>query len=302
VAMFSAQRSVGGAVRGGRHAIRNVMTVDVEDYYQVSAFQHLVSRERWSDYESRVVSNTSRLLDLFAEAKIEATFFVLGWVAERHKDLVARIARNGHHVASHSYWHRLVYDLTPAEFRDDLRRARDILESAAGAPVRGFRAPSYSITRESLWALDVLIEEGYAYDASIFPIRHDRYGIPDAPRQPHVVKSKAGSLLEVPSTAGRVGSLAVPIGGGFFRLFPYRVTRWAIDQINESGQPAIFYIHPWEIDPDQPRLDATLPTRLRHYNNLGQAEERLRRLLRDFRFGSIESVVLAPTASAGAVA
>jgi polysaccharide deacetylase family protein (PEP-CTERM system associated) len=300
--MFSPQRRDGGAVRGGRQAVRNVMTVDVEDYYQVSAFQHLVSRERWSDYESRVVSNTSRLLDLFAEAKVEATFFVLGWVAERHKDLVARIARNGHQVASHSYWHRLVYDLSPAEFRDDLRRARDVLESAACAPVRGFRAPSYSITEESLWALDVLIEEGYAYDASIFPIRHDRYGIPDAPRQPHLVTSKAGSLLEVPSTAGRVGSLAVPIGGGFFRLFPYRVTRWAIDQINEGGQPAIFYIHPWEIDPDQPRLDATLPTRLRHYNNLGQAEDRLRRLLGDFRFGSIESVVLAPMAAAGAVA
>jgi polysaccharide deacetylase family protein (PEP-CTERM system associated) len=299
--MFSTRRD-DRAVRGGRHVIRNVMTVDVEDYYQVSAFQHMVSRERWSDYESRVVSNTSRLLDLFAEAKIEATFFVLGWVAERHKDLVARIARNGHHVASHSYWHRLVYELTPAEFREDLRRARDVLESAACAPVRGFRAPSYSITEQSLWALDVLIEEGYAYDASIFPIRHDRYGIPDAPRRPHVVTSKAGSILEVPSTAARIGSLAIPIGGGFFRLFPYRVTRWAIDQMNEGGQPAIFYIHPWEIDPAQPRLDATLPTRLRHYNNLGQAEDRLRRLLRDFRFGSIESVVPDAGAATGAVA
>jgi polysaccharide deacetylase family protein (PEP-CTERM system associated) len=283
-------------------AVSNVMSVDVEDYYQVSAFEHLVSRDRWPEYESRVVSNTSRLLDLFAESKTEATFFVLGWVAERHKDLVARIARNGHHVASHSYWHRLVYDMTPAEFRDDLRRARDILESAAGAPVRGFRAPSYSITEKSLWALDVLIEEGYSYDASIFPIRHDRYGIPDAPRQPHRITGKAGSILEVPSTAGRVGSLAVPIGGGFFRLFPYRVTRWAIEQMNAAGQPAIFYIHPWEIDPDQPRLEAALPTRLRHYNNLGQAEDRLRRLLRDFRFGSIESVVLNAAPAAGAVA
>jgi polysaccharide deacetylase family protein (PEP-CTERM system associated) len=285
-------------------AVRNVMTVDVEDYFQVSAFEHLVTRDRWPDYESRVVANTERMLDLFAETGIEATFFVLGWVAERHPSLVARIARAGHYIASHSYWHRLVYDLTPQEFREDLRRARDILESAAGAPVRGFRAPSYSVTKRSLWALDVLIEEGYAYDASIFPIRHDRYGIPDAPRQPHRISRGAGSLLEVPSTAGRLGSLALPIGGGFFRLFPYAVTRWAINQINEqTGQPAIFYIHPWEIDPDQPRLAASLPTRLRHYNHLGATEERLRRLLRDFEFGSIESVVLnAPSRAAGAVA
>jgi len=285
------------------------MTVDVEDYFQVSGFEHCVARERWPEYESRVVSNTDRLIDLFAETGVEATFFVLGWVADRHKDLVGRIARHGHCVASHSYWHRLVYDLTPAEFRDDLRRARDVLESAAGTRVRGFRAPSYSITERSLWALDVLIEEGYAYDASIFPIRHDRYGIPDAPRQPHVVTRRSGSLLEVPATAGRLGSLVAPIGGGYFRLFPYALTRWAIRQVNtETRQPALFYIHPWEFDPDQPRLAAPLVTRFRHYNQLARTEDRFRRLLRDFRFGSIESVVLDTTRpqsrsdAAGAVA
>jgi polysaccharide deacetylase family protein (PEP-CTERM system associated) len=273
--------------------ITNVMTVDVEDYFQVSAFEHLVSRDRWPDYESRVVSNTSRVLDLLAEADVTGTFFVLGWVAERHPDLVRRIAGLGHHVASHSYWHRLVYDLTRESFREDLRRAKGVLESAAGAPVLGFRAPSYSIVERSLWALDVLIEEGYAYDASIFPIRHDRYGIPDAPRQPHVVTRRGGSLLEVPATAGRLGSLVAPIGGGYFRLFPYALTRWAIRQVNtETRQPALFYIHPWEFDPNQPRLAAPVVTRFRHYNQLARTEDRFRRLLRDFRFGSIESVVL----------
>jgi polysaccharide deacetylase family protein (PEP-CTERM system associated) len=280
------------------------MSVDVEDYFQVSAFQHVVSRERWPEYESRVVRNTERMLEIFAEADTQATFFILGWVAERHLDLVTRIAKAGHQVASHSYWHRLVYELSPQEFRDDLRRAKDILESAAGTRVQGFRAPSFSITERSLWALDVLIEEGYTYDASIFPIRHDRYGIPDAPRQPHVIKGReGGSILEVPSTAARVGSVAVPVGGGFFRLFPYAVTRWAIDQINrQTGHPAIFYIHPWEIDPEQPRLEASLATRVRHYNQLAHTEDRLRRLLRDFRFGSIESVVLDAPRAAGAVA
>jgi polysaccharide deacetylase family protein (PEP-CTERM system associated) len=281
----------------------NVMTVDVEDYFQVSAFEHVVSRERWPDYESRVVANTSRVLDLLAEADVRGTFFVLGWVAERYPALVQRIARAGHPIASHSYWHRLVYDLSPEEFRADLRRAKDVLEQTAGAPVVGFRAPSYSIVERSLWALDVLVEEGYAYDASIFPIRHDRYGIADAPRQPHAIARGAGSVLEVPATAGRLGSLAVPIGGGYFRLFPYAWTRWAIGQVNAAtSQPAIFYIHPWEFDPEQPRLAAPLVTRLRHYNHLASTESRFRRLLRDFRFGSIESVVLGTRHAAGAVA
>ena len=276
----------------------HVMTVDVEDYFHVSAFAGVVSRDEWPALESRVVANTDRLLDLFAEHGVRATFFVLGWVAERHAGLIRRIARDGHELASHSYWHRLVYELTPEEFRDDLRRARDVIESAAGVRVRGFRAPSYSIVERSLWALDVLAEEGYAYDASIFPIRHDVYGIPDAPRGAHLIDRAAGRLLEVPGAAARLAGAPIPIGGGYFRLLPYLATRWAITRYAATErQPAVFYLHPWEIDADQPRLRAPLKSRLRHYNHLAQAESRLRRLLRDFAWDSVEATIL-PAAAA----
>jgi polysaccharide deacetylase family protein (PEP-CTERM system associated) len=275
----------------------HVMTVDVEDYFHVSAFAGTVSPDQWPALDTRVVGSTSRLIDLFAEHGVRATFFVLGWVADRHPELVRRIADNGHELASHSYWHRLVYDLTPEEFRDDLRRARDVIESAAGVRIRGFRAPSYSIVERSLWALDVLVEEGYAYDASIFPVRHDVYGIPDAPRAPHFIDREAGRLLELPGVAARIGPLPVPVGGGYFRLLPYAVTRWAIARYTATAQqPAIFYLHPWEIDPDQPRLQAPLKSRLRHYNQLAQTETRLRRLLRDFAWDSIAATLL-PTAA-----
>jgi polysaccharide deacetylase family protein (PEP-CTERM system associated) len=279
------------------------MTVDVEDYFHVSAFAGVVTSAQWPQLTSRVVANTDRLLDLFAEHSVQATFFVLGWVAERHPDLVRRIAQGGHELASHSYWHRLVYDLTPAELRDDLRRARDVIESAAGVRVRGFRAPSFSIVERSLWALDVLVDEGYAYDASIFPVRHDVYGIPTAPPIPHVIDRAGGRILELPSTAARAGGLRVPVGGGYFRLLPYAATRWAIARYAAvTRQPAMFYLHPWEIDPDQPRLKAPLPSRLRHYNQLGRTEPRLRRLLKEFAWGSVEAVMLgagAATADAG---
>jgi polysaccharide deacetylase family protein (PEP-CTERM system associated) len=277
-----------------------MMTVDVEDYFHVSAFAGVVSREQWPALESRVVANTDRLLDLFAEHGVKATFFVLGWVAERHPGLLRRIAREGHELASHSYWHRLVYDLTPEDFRDDLRRAREVIESAAGVTVRGFRAPSYSIVERSLWALDVLAEEGYVYDASIFPVRHDVYGIPDAPRVPHVIQRAAGQLLELPGSAARLAGAPVPIGGGYFRLLPYAATRWAIKRyVATEGRPAMFYLHPWEIDPDQPRLQAPLKSRLRHYNHLAQAESRLRRLLRDFAWNSVEATLLRAVEPAG---
>lgn len=270
----------------------NVMTVDVEDYFHVSGFEPVVSREAWPTFESRVVASTERLLALFAEHGVRATFFVLGWVAERQPALVARIASAGHDLASHSYWHRLVYDLTPDEFRDDLRRAKDAIESAGGKRVLGFRAPSFSIVARSSWALDVLVEEGYAYDASVFPVRHDRYGIPGAPRHPFRVACAGGELVEVPGTRASVGPAPVPVGGGYFRLLPYRVTRWAVRQMNGRGQPAVFYVHPWEVDPDQPRLPAPWTSRLRHYNQLGRTMDRLSRLLRDVAFGSIESVLL----------
>jgi polysaccharide deacetylase family protein (PEP-CTERM system associated) len=271
----------------------NVMSIDVEDYFHASAFAANFPRLNWNRLEHRVESNTLRLLDILAEYKVHGTFFVLGWVADRYPTLVRRISEAGHEIASHSFWHRLVYDLSPADFREDLRRARDVLQSATGVRVRGFRAPSYSIVTRSLWALDVLIEEGYDYDASIFPIRHDRYGIPTAPRHAHRIERAGGSILEVPGCTAVVGGWKVPIGGGYFRLAPYSVTRWAIRRVNDVDQrPAVFYLHPWEIDPKQPRLATGRVTKWRHYNKLSETEPRLRQLLTDFRFGRIDRVLL----------
>ena len=273
--------------------IVNAMTVDVEDYFHVSVFDGLIPRNRWEHLESRVVANTERLLQLFDEAGVRGTFFVLSWVAERHGDLVRRIASLGHEVASHGYAHRLVYDQTPRAFRDDVRRAKRTLEDAGGTAVLGYRAPSYSITPRSLWALDVLIEEGYSYDASIFPIRHDRYGIPVSARHPFVIERPAGRLVEVPASTARVGMLNLPIGGGgYFRILPYGWTRWGIGRVNErEHRPAVFYLHPWEIDPDQPRLPAGRLGMFRHYRNLQRTAARLGRLLRDFEFAPLERVL-----------
>jgi polysaccharide deacetylase family protein (PEP-CTERM system associated) len=280
----------------------NAMSVDVEDYFQVSAFDGVVPRERWESFESRVVANTERLLDLFAARGVTATFFVLGWVAERHPSLVARIAKAGHEVASHGYAHRLIYDQTPPAFREDVRRAKDLLESAIGAAVDGFRAPSYSVTTRTLWALDVLIDEGYRYDASIFPIRHDRYGIPASPRHPYVMRRDRGSLVEAPASTVRWAGTNFPVaGGGYFRILPYAWTRWGIRRINErERRPAIFYLHPWEIDPSQPRIPAGWLSRFRHYRNLDKTEPRLRRLLDDFRFSTVRQVLSAvPSGNGG---
>jgi polysaccharide deacetylase family protein (PEP-CTERM system associated) len=274
-------------------AIVNAMSVDVEDYFQVSAFDRIVDRSAWDRPESRVCANTERLLALFEASGIRATFFVLGWVAERFPGLVRRIAAGRHEIASHGYGHRLVYQLTPDEFRDDVRRARHLLEDIAGAGVYGYRAPSYSITQRSLWALDVLIEEGYRYDTSIFPIHHDRYGIPGAPRQVHVIDRGTGSIVEAPGSTVRCGRVNLPIaGGGYFRLLPYWWTRWGIDRLNRVERlPAIFYLHPWEIDPDQPRFAVSPATRLRHYGNLAKTEKRLRRILADFRFTTVSHLI-----------
>ena len=274
-------------------AVVNAMTVDVEDYFHVSVFDGVVPRHRWTELESRVCANTDRLLIMFDEAGVHATFFVLGWVAERWPQLVRRIAERGHEIASHGYGHRLVYDQTPGEFREDLRRAKSVIESAAAVPVWGYRAPSYSVTPRSLWALDILIEEGFRYDASIFPVHHDRYGIPVSARHMYRVERERGALWEAPASTVRCGRMNLPIaGGGYFRILPYAWTRWGIDRLNRlERRPAIFYLHPWEIDPDQPRLDASLLSRFRHYRNLDQTEPRLRALLRDFRFGPMVSVL-----------
>jgi polysaccharide deacetylase family protein (PEP-CTERM system associated) len=272
--------------------IVNAMTIDVEDYFHVSAFDGLIPRESWHSMESRVVRNTDRLLDIFDAAGVKATFFVLGWVAERFPDLVRRIAQ-GHEVASHGYAHRLIYDQTPEEFRSDVRLAKELLEQTSGRRVEGYRAPSYSVTARTLWALDILMEEGYRYDASVFPIHHDRYGIPSAPRHPFVVSSRSGTLVEAPGSTIRIGHLNMPVGGGgYFRLLPYQWTRFGFSKINRGEKrPAIFYLHPWEIDPDQPRVAAGLISRLRHYRNLHKTERRLRMLLEDFRFAPLRSVL-----------
>ena len=280
-----------GAGAAGR--LVNAMTIDVEDYFHVSVFDGLVPRHAWDSLESRVERNTGRLLDILAEHNVRATFFILGWVAERHPDLVRRIGAGGHEIASHGYGHRLVYDQTPQAFRQDVRRAKLLLEDATGNPVLGYRAPSYSIVPRTLWALDVLTEEGYSYDASIFPIRHDRYGIPVSARQPYVIDRAHGRIIEAPASTVRLGGLNFPIaGGGYFRLLPYSWAQWGIGRVNAvEGRPVIFYLHPWEIDPDQPRLSAGLLSRLRHYRNLDQTEPRLRRLLSDFAWGTLRSVL-----------
>ena len=273
--------------------VLNAMSIDVEDYFHVSVFDGLIPRSAWATMQSRVCANTRRLLDVFDEFAVRSTFFVLGWVGERHPDLVREIAARGHEVASHGYAHRLIYDQTPAAFREDVRRSKRLLEDASGQAVAGYRAPSYSITPRSLWALDVLVEEGYQYDSSIFPIRHDRYGIPVSARRPYRIERPGGTLVEVPGSTTRVGSLNLPVaGGGYFRLLPYWWAHWGISRVNRIDHaPVVFYLHPWEIDPGQPRLPAGRMGRLRHYRNLEHTETRLRQLLTDFRFGPIDALV-----------
>jgi polysaccharide deacetylase family protein (PEP-CTERM system associated) len=273
--------------------IVNAMTVDVEDYFHASAFDRQVSRPSWSTRESRVVPNTERLLEVFDRHKVKGTFFVLGWVAERFPSLVRSIVDGGHEVASHGFHHQLIYTLTPAQFREDVHRAKVVIEHVAGCEVRGYRAPSFSIVDASLWALDVLLEEGYTYDASMFPVRHHRYGIPDAPRFPHVLRCESGSMCELPAPTLRVGSKNVPIaGGGYFRLAPYWLTKRAIARVNQhDGLPVAFYIHPWEVDPGQPQLAQSRLLRWRHHVGIEKTLDRLEHLLRDFSFATASTVL-----------
>ena len=284
--------------------IANALTIDVEDYYQVAAFADIVDYEDWDRHESRVVKNTSRVLQIFSDAGVQATFFVLGWVAKRHPEIVRDIAAQGHEVACHGYSHQLIYRQSRDQFRRETAESKALLEDQAQCPVRGYRAASYSIIKESLWALDILHECGFEYDSSIFPIRHDRYGIPDAEQQPHVHTTPNGaSIVEFPVTALDLHLAKLPLGGGgYFRLFPYWLTRAGLRWVNaRTGSPFIFYLHPWEVDVDQPRLEGTWFSRFRHYNNLHRCEARLRSLLRDFEFqpvqNALESLGLLPLAS-----
>jgi polysaccharide deacetylase family protein (PEP-CTERM system associated) len=268
--------------------ILNALTVDVEDYFHVSAFSKSISRTDWDRQPLRVEKNTHRLLDLFDEAQIKATFFVLGWVAERNNRLVKEIANRGHEVASHGYSHQLVYNQSQDIFREETIRSKSLLEDIVQVQVRGYRAASYSITRDSLWALDILAEAGFQYDSSIFPVHHDRYGIPDALEMPHILKTPKGrSLAEFSLSTAKIFNYKIPVaGGGYFRLYPYLLTRAGLRQVNARRQPFIFYLHPWEIDPDQPKVQAGWFSKFRHYNNLEKCEPRLQRLMKDFQFGT----------------
>lgn len=272
-----------------RAEIANAMTVDVEDYFHVEAFARTIDRADWDTLPCRVEQNTDRLLEEFARAGIKATFFTLGWVAERYPKLVRRIVEQGHELASHGYTHRRADQQSPAEFRADIRCAKDLLESAGGARVRGYRAATFSIGKKNWWAFEILAEEGYAYSSSVFPVRHDLYGVPDAPRS--AFRPLTAALTELPLTTVQLFGRNFPCaGGGYFRLLPYRYSSWALRRVNRvDGIPGIFYLHPWEIDPDQPRQTrAPLKSRLRHYTNLSRMQGRLRRILREFRWGRMD--------------
>jgi polysaccharide deacetylase family protein (PEP-CTERM system associated) len=274
--------------------MKNALTFDVEEYFHAEAFARVLRPEEWPTLESRVTRSTERLLDLLDRDRVRATFFVLGWVAERHPSLVREIASLGHEIACHGYGHRMIQHLTRREFERDVTQAKRVLEDTIGRPVLGYRAPTFSIMRETLWSLDVLSEAGFRYDSSIFPVVHDRYGIPDAPRFPHRLKApNGGEITEFPMSTMEVLGRRLPVaGGGYFRLFPYGLTRRAIARINaRERQPAMVYLHPWEIDPDQPRLPVGPLTRFRHLVNVGKTEARLTRLLSDFSFAPAAEVL-----------
>jgi len=272
----------------------NARSIDVEDYFHVQAFADVISSAHWDEYPVRVERNTFRLLEILGRRNVKATFFILGWVADRCPALVRAIVDSGHEIGSHGYGHRMLTRGSQANFREDLIRAKSTIEDQTGSRVTCFRAPSYSITSKTLWALEILAEFGFEYDSSIFPIRHDYYGIPDAPRFPHYWSLKSGArLLEFPPSTVRILGINVPIaGGGYLRLLPYKVTAWAIRRLNQKeDQPAMVYLHPWEIDPDQPRLVASWSSRFRQYQNLQTTEKKLTRLLDDFSWAPMSKVL-----------
>jgi len=276
-------------------ALLNGFSVDVEDWYQVADFEAVVGLDAWDRYESRVARNTDRVLALLDEAGVKGTFFVLTWNAERHPEIVRSIASAGHEVACHGHAHRLIYEQSPDAFRDDVTRAKRLLEDITGTPVLGYRAPSFSITSRSLWALDVLLDAGFRYDSSVFPVRDSLYGLPDAQRFPYVIRERDGSrLLEFPITTTRLRGRNLPLGGGgYLRMLPYRYMAWGMRRVNrDERQPTVVYVHPWEVDPEQPRM-RTAGRRgfSTHYVGLARTEAKLRRLLREFRFAPLRDVL-----------
>lgn len=277
--------------------ISNAITIDVEDYFHVNAFKNYINPAQWDTYPVRVEDNTLIILDMLDEFSVKATFFILGWVADRCPAAIKEIRDRGHEIASHGYAHELIYDIGPKKFRDDIRRSKAVLENISGTVVHGYRAPTYSITKNSLWALDILIEEGFLYDSSIFPIYHDIYGIPDFDRFFHILKRPSGIIKEFPISTFqfRIGKFKyrMPVaGGGYLRLFPEWVFRKSIHYINTcEGQPVVIYFHPWEIDHEQPRIKAGYKSRFRHYINLDKTVNRVRNLLSTFKFVPMQEVL-----------
>ena len=291
--MPTTEPAAGAGVNRGR--ILNAITVDVEEHFQVSAFEGVVDRDQWAGMESRVEANTDRLLELFDRAGVKATFFILGWVAERHPGMVRRISGAGHEIGSHGYSHRLIYNQTPEEFRSETERSKKLLEDSSGAAVLGYRAASFSIVRGNAWALDTLAACGFRYDSSLFPVIHDRYGFRGIPRHPFRLRTPSGATLaEVPPSTLSAGSMTLPVaGGGYLRFYPLPLTRWAVGRLNRKERmPANLYVHPWEVDPEQPRIaGAPLRSRFRHYVNLGSTLDKVRNLLETFRFGPLCQVL-----------
>lgn len=279
---------------GQGSGLKNALTIDVEDYFQVEAMARVISRDQWPSMEYRCERNTARLLELFADADVKGTFFVLGWVAERSPQLVRDIQAAGHEVACHGWSHRLIYRQTPEEFREETARSKALLEDLTGQAVLGYRAASFSIVKPSMWALDCLIDLGFTYDSSVFPIRHDNYGVPDAPLAPFRITAPSGrQIAEFPMAVAQFMGLSLPVsGGGYFRILPYAFVRSMLHRINRKAKrPFTFYLHPWEIDPGQPRIRASLKSRLRHYTNLSRCEGRLKSLLGEFGFAPMRDVL-----------
>lgn len=270
--------------------VKNGLSIDVEDYYQVAAFFDQVEYGDWESWESRVESNTHKILDLLDEKACKATFFTLGWVAERYPNIVREIVARGHELASHGYSHQLIYKQAPEVFKQETLTSKALLEDIGQVPVKGYRAASYSITKDSIWALDILAEAGFEYDSSIFPIHHDRYGMPNVPGKPHQAKTKTNSLTELPlSTVAVLGQKLPVSGGGYFRLYPFWLSKWLLKTFTkQNDEPFIFYLHPWEVDPEQPKIQSSRFSMFRHYNNLDKCYGRLSGLLDSFEFSTMQ--------------
>ncbi len=272
----------------------NALSFDIEDYYQVEAFKQYIRYEEWPQYPSRVAENTRKIIEILDERQVKATFFILGWVAERFPDMVKRIAADGHEIATHGYAHQMVYTQSPQEFEHDLAKSIEVLETLSGSKIIGYRAPTYSIIQESLWAFDILRKYHLQYDSSIFPIKHDRYGMPNSERFIHTITCPSGQTIrEFPLSTVRLGKWNFPIaGGGYLRLFPYSILKYGLRHLNQHQHPGIIYMHPWELDAEQPRIPNLPPlTKIRHYINLHTTATKLRKLLRDFEFAPLRSVL-----------